>query len=378
MGRSRRVLVVDPDSESSRQLAAALEPLDSVTVDTVSVEALADELPASDGETCVVTRHADGFDGRRVLETAREGDGDVSVVVVLDADATTSATDVLDAGAYEVVERSDDWEGLLGRRVERALAATGREARLATYETIVETMQAGAFVLDADGRRVFVDERTAEAFDRTRAELCDVTAESYAEDGIIDEGSLTHYQQRRDAVLSGDSDSEQIELEMDLPTTDDAITAETRLSRIDRNGSDGAAVGITRDISERKALERQLRQSELALRELSAVSSRGDLSFEEKVQHVLDIGRERVDMESAFLAVVDPKANPDDGGFRIVVDDDNDEQFAERTAQPLSETYCRKTVDSHGPLAVSDAEAEGWRTTPPTRSTDWVVISAGP
>ncbi|WP_169302404.1 bacterio-opsin activator domain-containing protein [Halorientalis salina] len=354
---------MDPNSGTDRRIAAAVESLDGVTVETVSADAVGDEL--DDENACVVTEHtADGPDGLAVLETVRASHGTVPVVAVLDADVAASATDLLDAGIHEVVQRTGDWEGLLRRRVERALETAGREARLETYETIVETMDEGAFVLDEDGKRVFVDERTADLFDRSKAELLDATAESYAEEGIIDDGALTQYQQRRDAVLSGDSDSEQLEIEMDLPTTDGRVTAETRLSRIDRTGSDGAAVGISRDISERKELERQLRESELALRELSAVSARSDLPFEEKVQHVLDIGRERVGLESAFLAVIDPKADPETGGFRVVVDDGNDEQFAERTDQPLSETYCRKTIDAQGPLAVSDARAEGWADDP--------------
>ncbi|MFD1587877.1 bacterio-opsin activator domain-containing protein [Halorientalis brevis] len=363
MGRSRRVLVVDPDSECRESIVTALESLDETTVETVQADGIPREVTGDDSPACLVTRHA--ADGPDVLPVFESADHDsVPVVVLRDPDSEESATDLLDAGAREVVEYEGEWKRLLQRRVERALDDVGRRSALDTYETIVETMREGAFVLDEDGDRLFVDERTSEVLDRPATELVDASAESYAEAGIIDEGTLTHYQQRRDAVLSGDSESEQIEVEMDLPTAEESITAETRLSRIDRNGSDGAAVGITRDISERKELERQLRDSELALRELTAVSSRTDLTFEEKVQHVLDIGRERVGLESGFLAVIDPKVNPEQAGFRIVVDDGNDEQFAERTDQPLSKTYCRKTIDAHGPLAVTDATEEGWEDDP--------------
>ncbi len=363
MGRSRRVLVVNPDSECRETVATALASLDDTTVETSQDDEVPARLDGDDRHTCLVTCHATGgADGGAVIEESVH-DG-VPVVVLRDPDSEESAADLLDAGAREVVDHDGEWERLLRRRVERALDDLGRQSALDTYETIVETMQEGAFVLDEDGDRLFVDERTSEVMDRPAEEIVDTSAESYAEAGIIDEGTLTQYQQHRDAVLSGDSESEQIEVKMNLPTADEPITAETRLSRIDRNGSDGAAVGITRDISERKELERQLRDSELALRELSAVSSRTDLAFEEKVQHVLDIGRERVGLESGFLAVVDPKANPEQAGFQIVVDDGNDDQFAERTAQPLSKTYCRKNIDTHGPLAVEDAVAEGWENDP--------------
>lgn len=362
MGRSRRVLVVDPETEWQRTVATSLDALDETTVERVKPGDVSERLDGDDSATCLVTRH--GVDTPDGLALVGQGSHDVPVVVFRESGCVESAADILDAGAREVVQRSGDWERLLRRRVERALDDVARRADLETYETIVETMQEGAFILDDEGDRLFVDERTAELFDRPAPEVVDATAESYAEAGIIDDGTLTQYQQRRDAVLAGDSENERVEVEMDLPTVDEPITTETRLSRIDRNGSDGAAVGITRDISARRELERQLQESELALRELTAVSSRTDLGFEEKVKHVLDIGRERVGLESGFLAVVDPKADPERAGFRIVVDDGNDEQFAERTDQPLSKTYCRKNIDTHGPLAVADAAAEGWEDDP--------------
>lgn len=484
MSETGRVLVVGPESDDRARVVTAVEAArEGLMVDTTTIDEALAEL---DDAVCVVCRHDADSDARELLADVQSGAAGLPVVVLLAADADVTAAEILDAGAADVVRARDDWEPLLARRVARAIEHAERADRLDHYETVVENMNESARVVDDEGKRVFVDERTAAFMGVDREALLGGTADTYVEEGYLGAEAAEQYRDHLSTVLSGESDDERVELDWGQDTD---LTSETRLTPIRDNGEVDGAVAITRDVSERAALERelrenqrrlsaiventsdpifikdregaytfaneatarlfgrsvedllgktdadlfdeeaaaeirdddqrvieerepvtteaereyggerrvfqtnkfpytdeddevrgvvgiardvterrrvehQLRESEQGLRDLYELSARTDLGFEEKIAHILDIGRQHVGLEAAFLATVDPAVDGDVAGFQIVVDDGNDDLFSVRDPQPLSETYCRKTIEQDEPLLVVDAVEEGWEDDP--------------
>ncbi|AGB39356.1 ATP-binding protein [Natronococcus occultus] len=110
-----------------------------------------------------------------------------------------------------------------------------------------------------------------------------------------------------------------------------------------------------RDITERKTAERELRESNRALRRLYEITADTERSFEQKVTRLLELGRERLGLEAGFVADIDPETDRFE-----VVHATGDDRISPGTSAPLSETYCRQTVETMEPFVLTDAPAQGW------------------
>ncbi|SEH12744.1 PAS domain S-box-containing protein [Natronorubrum sediminis] len=111
-----------------------------------------------------------------------------------------------------------------------------------------------------------------------------------------------------------------------------------------------------RDITSRKQTERELQRTNQTLQQLYAITADRERTFEEKVQELLDIGRERLGLEVGFMADIEPQNDR----FEVVHSSGDDERLRPGTVTELSETYCRKTVDSDELLVLTNAPVQGW------------------
>ncbi|WP_255169978.1 sensor histidine kinase [Natrononativus amylolyticus] len=91
---------------------------------------------------------------------------------------------------------------------------------------------------------------------------------------------------------------------------------------------------------------------------LYEVSSDADLEFEEKLEHLLSFGSEYLGVELGFLTRIE------DGTQTVEVAVGDHELLQNGSQYPLSEAYCRKTIETDGLLGVHDALAAGWEGDP--------------
>ncbi|ELY93465.1 multi-sensor signal transduction histidine kinase [Natrialba hulunbeirensis JCM 10989] len=119
-----------------------------------------------------------------------------------------------------------------------------------------------------------------------------------------------------------------------------------------------------RDVSDREETKRELRKSNRTLQRLYEITADRERSFEEKVDDLLELGRERLDLPVGFVSAVDADRNR----FEVAQSIGGREIEPGATA-PLSETYCRETIDTDDLLVlidsppaetVSDAAYERW------------------
>ncbi|WIV68373.1 PAS domain S-box protein [Natrialbaceae archaeon AArc-T1-2] len=146
---------------------------------------------------------------------------------------------------------------------------TERERELERYETIVETMTDGVFVLDEDDRTVTVNDALVELSGYSREELLGSHISLISGEAVARKArSLT------DDLVDEDREYATIDASARRPDGE-RVPAESRFTPLtDEHGEYRGRVGVVRDISERKERERSLerRREQLeALNELNGV-----------------------------------------------------------------------------------------------------------
>jgi len=114
-------------------------------------------------------------------------------------------------------------------------------------------------------------------------------------------------------------------------------------------------LGMLRD---RTVATTSLRTHERFLRELYETIAAADASFDQKARRLLELGREYLGLDIGFLSQIDGDA------FEIVDAVGSHELIQPGATAPVSETYCRRVLESDGPLGVADAAAGEWEGDP--------------
>ncbi|GAA0721032.1 signal transduction histidine kinase [Halorubrum trapanicum] len=109
-----------------------------------------------------------------------------------------------------------------------------------------------------------------------------------------------------------------------------------------------------RDITERRDLEQRQQESLRAIQRLYAVSSDHDRTFEEKVEAILTLGCEYLDVPNGFLTRIE------DGTQHVEVSHAEHPLLQPGETCPLDEAYCKRTIERDELLTVVNASAEGW------------------
>jgi len=115
---------------------------------------------------------------------------------------------------------------------------------------------------------------------------------------------------------------------------------------------------IYTDVTEQKKREQTLRDEQDALRAMYRITANQKASFAEKVQGLIDLGREYLALPYGFLTRISS------GTQRIVYASGAHPLLQPGAACPLAESYCRKTVRNDGFLSVQNAAVEGWADDP--------------
>ncbi len=123
-------------------------------------------------------------------------------------------------------------------------------------------------------------------------------------------------------------------------------------------GTQPEGYAIYTDVTEQKKREQTLRDEQDALRAMYRITADQEASFEEKAQRLIDLGREYLSLPHGLLTRISG------GTQRIVRASESHPLLQPGVSCPLSETYCRKTIQEESFLAVQDAAAEGWADDP--------------
>jgi len=117
-------------------------------------------------------------------------------------------------------------------------------------------------------------------------------------------------------------------------------------------------VGFARDITDRKRLESELRANEQAISALHTRAAQTDLSLDQQIRELLEIGRERLDLPIAFATRIE-------GQDQYIIETAGAyEGISTGQHQQLEDAYCRRTIEQEGLLGIQNAPEEGWADDP--------------
>lgn len=350
MDGSIRALHVDDDPAFADLTAEMLETKgDRISVETVSSAREGLELLDSGGIDCVVSDYdMPGMDGIEFLETVREGHPELPFFLFTGKGSEAVAAEAVEAGVTGYIQKSGtDTFDLLASRIRSEVEDHRITTSYRQYKTVIDSLTDPVYAVDENG--VFVDVNTA-FLDLVGYDESTVVG-SHASMSKTPE-SIERVEAHIREALSTEGPNEAL-LEVDIVTADgDVVPCEDHIGVIEsEDGRFDGSVGVLRDVSDRE-------RNEAYRRELYDVSSRMDLDTETRCRRMLELGRQRLDVADAKLVRIDAESGTHE---TIIAASD---EGVEGEVADLSETYCRRVVDTGDPVAFHDAEVAGWSDDP--------------
>jgi PAS domain S-box-containing protein len=210
---------------------------------------------------------------------------------------------------------------------------------------VLDRMTDAFFALDDDWRFTYLNDRAHALVGDAAAE--DLTAEEMRGRSIWDvvpaAADSMFAERYRTAVETGDPVNFEAEYEpIDTWFEVHAYPSETGLSV------------YFRDITERKRREAQHERDREALQSLYRIAADADRPFEEKVDSVLGLGCDYLDVPFGMVNELD------EAGQTVAFAHGTPEGLQPGATMPCDEAYCKETVETDDLLAIVDAVEEGW------------------
>ncbi|AGB36348.1 PAS domain S-box protein [Natronococcus occultus] len=159
---------------------------------------------------------------------------------------------------------------VLAAAAETALDRTARRRELERAKTIVEAVGDSIYAVDRDGRFVAVNDMLASVTGYDREALLGRHFSS-----VLTDESVARVRERVDEFEPGAADTATDEVTVST-RTGERIPCEATTRLLCRDGDPEGAVGVVRDISDRKRMERELRDRRAKIESLHEVASRLD------------------------------------------------------------------------------------------------------
>ncbi|WP_424016528.1 PAS domain S-box protein [Halorientalis pallida] len=244
-------------------------PLNGYEVERVAtVSALRRAIADTAPDCIVVTGKSPDGSWRRCVDAVRAVDATLPVVLVAPegSERLAAAAVEADVAAYVNLATASNPSGRLATAVEGAVkqgssdrpAPRGSDAERARptdyYRTLVETAGDPMYVLDADGNLQMYNEAMAE---RVGYEDTDLVGESVERFTTADSVATADAAIER-LLANGGGTHETVEIEL-LTAADERVPCEVSLAPVrDDDGAFAGSVGVVRDITDRRAREREL------------------------------------------------------------------------------------------------------------------------
>jgi PAS domain S-box-containing protein len=260
---------------------------------------------------------------------------------------------------------TDDDGGLTGsvgviRNLEDRLA---RERELEQYETIVETVPDGVFVLDEQGVMLEGNETAAAMFGYDRETLEGEPFVSLVQEDLVEPSVVDRYVEVVRDLLSSGSESEKDRFEFEVyPPDGGQRVVEVHVALRPFDESFRGTIGVFRDVTARKEREQQLRRQNERLEEFASVVSHD-------LRNPLGVARGTAD-----LLAEEVDAGELDQLQRSL------RRMDELIAELLELARTGQTVTESEPVELSDVAADAWSTVDATNAglavrTDTVVAA---
>jgi len=344
------VLHVRPESASDGGAERSLG-LDWPVRTVRSREAALSALAETDVAAVVVDHAPDsGLDGLPLLEAVRADWPALPVVLCTDRPDGRVAAAATRLDVSEYVPRSETEPGdrlaaLLGDPT-----PPGGDSASHAPVTIADSIPVALLTIDADSRITYANDAAAGLTGYDRGSL---TGMSFLE--LLPAERRSEYRDTVRAYLeSGERSLDWESLEVPLLTaTGDRIPGVVALDEFEQDG-EWFCTAVVQDVSGRKSRERELEQNNEHLQRLTQLAASDELTEDEILERVLEIGADRLGLSLGYLSRIDG----DDYEVVSVVGDHDVIQAG--TSTDLGNTYCRRIADGADQFGVRDAAADGF------------------
>jgi len=327
------VLYVD----TAPAVPASLDAADEIS-EIRRAQRVEDALDVLDAERvdCVVSEYTlPDSDGLAFLRAVRNRWPHLPFVLFTNDGDEAIASEAVGAGATDYLPRRRT--AVLGERVVAAVTDTAEQ------QAILGRMTDAFFAVDTDWRFTYVNERG-------RAILCEAIGKSYSAAELLGRSIWEELPSAvdtafYDAYHRAMDDQEPVSLEEHYSPTDTWFEVRAYPSPT------GLSVYFT-DVTERKLRENELAERDRVLREVYQLISDKERAFEEKVDALLDLGREVLGTDCAALSTIEG----DDYVFDVVHDPSG--ELTSGDVVPLGATNCERAVVDEETLVLGDVAAE--------------------
>ncbi len=358
-GEPVRVLLVDDEPGFAEMVAQFLERADErveVTTAAGGTEGL-DRLEGMEFDGIVADYDMPGLDGIELLETVRATRPQVPFLLYTGKGSERVAGEAISAGVTDYVEKDVGAEGYerladrLRTAVDRYRARRRETAAHERARTILNTSP-DAILVAVAGELVYANPAAGELFGADEAdELADLAFADLVAPGETEEAVAA----LRPAAEDGETARR---FRLTVHTLDgEPVPVELTIRRITWEGDPGV-VAVLHDVTSQRERERELRAERDVLRRVYETISARDVDFETKIEELLDLGTEVLDLPYGFLSRIE------DGTQRIEAAVGDHDLLRPGEECPLSEAYCRKTLTQDDAVTIHNAVVSGWEDDP--------------
>ena len=170
-----------------------------------------------------------------------------------------------------------------------------RERELELYERIVDSAPDVIYALDTDRRFTVVNRFLTEIVGRSKMDMIGEHIELLAQEGVVDRANLDAGLEAMEQVIEGEAD--QVRFETEFTVEDIEGVAENILTRLDVDGDPYGVVNVVRDVTDRRAHERELERQNERLEEFASIVSHDLRNPLTAARGYLDLARESNDPE---------------------------------------------------------------------------------
>jgi PAS domain S-box-containing protein len=228
-------------------------------------------------------------------------------------------------------------------------ATGGAEGGVTQYQSIIEAVRDGVFVLDLDRTITYANDSLCSLLGRERNELLGAPFDTVAESALVRSEEYDRFTTAISNLAEGETQDQDLTFEI---AQEDRRVVDVGVSKHIRDDGTEDIVGVVRDVTEREQRTEAAERKQEVLAKLYEVGGDPSLAFEDKAERILAVGCEYLDLPYGFLTRIE------EGVQRMVHTVGDHELLQPEVSAPLERSYCRKTVESDGLVGMEDARTK--------------------
>lgn len=367
--RPIQLLYVDDDQTFFETLRTFLNDYDSrlVTEVAASPETALEQLESTDFDCIVADIDMQGPNGIEFLKAVRSEHPELPFILFTDNGSGAVASEAISAGVTDYLQKESGAERLklLVNRISTAVgeyrARRRADLMYARFQALTENTKHVVITIDDSSTIRYVNDAVTAIFGYAPADL---EGESLlqlmpARFHESHEKAIERYLSTGTKQLEWDwvelpgEHADGHEIQLGISFGEATVDGEHRFT------------AVIRDITAQKRLEQERVDTIEALGEMYELMADPDETFEGKIDRLLRVGCEKFGLPYGFLSRLEFDDDGNETGTqRIVRANGNHELLQPGESCPLSQAYCRKTIEEEELLAIQDAVAAGWENDP--------------